>query len=166
MKIAVIIINLVLTYIFTGGFLPEIGPIVGIVYIVISAFGIYYLRDKEAGLKFVNRHLVPIDDGMHDIEEQEILISAAFLSLGMKIGTALGLAVTFSLVAMLAFCILVASGFLIEGRKSGMTISGAWSIAKGIIWIYNKLNGIYEFIAQQIVKLEFSILKVDMKKKK
>ena len=47
-----------------------------------------------------------------------------------------------------------------------MTLSGAWSIAKGIIWIYNKLNGIYEFIAQQIVKLEFSILKVDMKKKK
>ena len=157
MKIAVIIINLVLTYVFTGGFLPEIGPIVGVVYVAISAFGIYYLRDKEAGLKFVNRHLIPLDDGMHDIEEQEILISAAFLALGMKIGTALGLAVTFRLVA---------SGFLIEGRKSGMTLSGAWSIAKGIIWIYNKLNGIYEFIAQQIVKLEFKILKVDMKKKK
>lgn len=166
MKIVAIIINLVLIYVFTGSFLPEIGPIVGIVYVAISAFGIYYLRDKEAGLKFVNRHLVPIDDGMHGIEEQEILISAAFLALGMKIGTALGLAVSFSLVAMLAFCILVASGFLIEGRKSGMTLSGAWSIAKGIIWIYNKLNGIYEFIAQQIVKLEFSILKVDMKKKK
>lgn len=165
MKTVVPCINLVLCFVFTSSFLPEIGIVVGIIYVAISAIGIYYLKDKEMGWKFVNRYLIPLDNGIHDKEELGILISAAFLALGMKIGTVLALAVTFSVTLAVAFCILLATGFIIEGRKSGMTVSGAWYIAKGVVWVYNKLNGLYEFIAQQIVKLEFYILKVDMKNK-
>lgn len=165
MEIAVVICNLALTFVFSGSFLPEIGFIVGTIYTIISGIGTFYLRDKEAGIKFINSHLVALDDGIHDEKEKVILLSAAFMAVGMKIGTALGLAVGFGMVAILAFCILLATGYIIEGSGSGMTAKGAWQIAKLIIWIYNKLNGLYEFIAKCIVKLEFHILKIDIKNK-
>lgn len=165
MKIVVQVINLALAYFFTSSFLPDIGIIVGVIYVVVSALGIYYLRDKKIGWKFVNWQLIPLDEGIHDNEEMGILLSAAFLALGMKIGTALALAVSVSMTLAIAFCILLATGYIIEGRKSGMTVSGAWYIAKAVIWAYNKLNGLYDFIAQQIVKLEFYILKIDVKSK-
>lgn len=158
-------INLALAYFFISSFLPKIGIIVGIIYVIISAVGIYYLKDREIGWKFVNRHLIPTDNGIHDSEEKGMLLSAAFLALGMKIGTALSLAVSFSMTLVIAFCILVATGYIIEGKSSGMTIPVAWYIAKGVIWVYNKINGLYEFIVQQIVKLEFYVFKIDIKNK-
>lgn len=165
MKIVVQAINLALAYFFMSSFLPNIGIIVEIIYVMISAIGIYYLRDKNLGCKFVNWQLISLDDGINDNEEMGILISAAFLALGMKIGTVLALAVSVSMTLAIAFCILLASGYIIEGKKSGMTISGSWYIAKAVMWVYNKLNGLYEFIAQQIVKLEFHVLKIDIKNK-
>ena len=164
MQIVVIIINLVLTYIFVGGFLPTYGTIVGIIYIVISICGIcYYRKKKSIPLKFINRFLVSTGDGVYDIQKNEIMVSAAFLALGMKIGTVFALLVSVGMVIVIALCILIATGFFIEGRKSGMTISGALGIAKVVVWIYEKINGLYEFIARQIVKIEFKILKIDVR---
>lgn len=165
MKWAIVGLNLVLTYIFTGGFLPETGPIVGVIYTIFSGLGVFYLRNNNRWLRFVNSQLKTADGKSHEAEEVEILISASFLALGMKIGTALGLAVAFSMIVVLAFCILLATGYIIEGRKSGMTISGAWYIAKLVVWLFNKINGIYEIIADQIVKLEFKALNIGIRNK-
>lgn len=165
MKWIIVTLNLVLTYIFTGGFLPQIGPIVGVIYTIVSIVGIFYLRNRDRWVKFVNSQLKPMDGKDHEVQDEEILISAAFLALGMKIGTVLGLAVGFSMTVILAFCILLVTGYLIEGRKSGMTIRGAWYIAKFLVWLFNKINGIYEIIAEQIVKIEFEVLNIGERRK-
>ena len=163
MEILVVVINLGLTYFFVGGFLPKTGPFIAIVYILISIIGIFFLRNKEYWTKFVNYQLKSLDNGVRDIKEREILISAAFLALGMKIGTALALAVAFAGTVVIAFCILLASGFIIEGRKSGMSVGGAWTIAKVVVKVYNFINGVYDSIVTVIVKIEFKALKIDIR---
>lgn len=168
MKWIIIGVNLILSYIFISGFLPQIGIITGIIYVIISVIGILYLKNENRWVKFVNSQIKPANGKSQEVEvyKVEIIISVSFLVLGMKIGTVLGLAVTFSMVLILAFCILLATGYIVEGRKSGMTIKTAWESAKLIIWIFNKINGIYEFIAEKIAKLEFDILKVAVRSKK
>lgn len=158
--------NLILSYIFMSGFLPQIGVITGITYVIISVIGILYLRKENRWVKFVNSQIKPANGKSEEVYEIELIISVAFLVLGMKIGTVLGLIVTFGLVVTLTLCILLASGYIIEGRKSGMTIRTAWNSAKVIIWIFNKISGIYEFIAEKIAKIEFDILKVSVRSKK
>lgn len=166
MKWIIIGVNLILSYIFISGFLPQIGIITGIIYVIISVIGILYLKNENRWVKFVNSQIKPTNGKSQEVYEIELIISVAFLALGMKIGTVLGLIVTFGLVVTLTFCILLTSGYIIEGRKSGMTIRKAWNSAKIIIWIFNKINGIYEFIAEKIAKVEFDILKVAVRSKK
>lgn len=158
--------NLILSYIFMSGFLPQIGVITGIIYVIISVIGILYLRKENRWVKFVNSQIKPANGKSQEVDEPEVITSVAFLALGMKIGTVLGLVVTFSMVVILTFCILLATGYIIEGRKSGMTIKTAWNSSKLIIWVFNKINGIYEFIAEKIAEIEFDILKVAVRSKK
>lgn len=132
--------NLILSYIFMSGFLPQIGIITGIIYVIISVIGILYLRKENRWFKFVNTQIKPANGKSQEVYEPEVITSVAFLVLGMKIGTVLGLAVTFSMVLILTLCILLASGYIIEGRKSGMTIKTAWNSAKLIIWVFNKIK--------------------------
>lgn len=162
MEIVVIIINLILSFVSIVGFLPPYGIIIAIIYTIISIFRIYSLKnDEEAYLRFVNRHLIPTDDGKHYGNEKTMLISAACLAGGMKIGTVLALTVKLGVVALIAAFI-----FVIVGKKSDIAFWGAWMAAKVIYWIYEKINGIYDFIVRLIVKIEFKILKIDIKDNK
>lgn len=166
MRWIIIGINLILSYIFMSSFLPRIGIITGVIYVVISVIGILYLKKENRWVKFVNSQIRPTNGKNQEVYEADVIISVAFLALGMKIGTFLGLAVTFSMVLMLTFCILLVSGYIIEGRKSGITIKTAWDSAKIIIWVFNKINGIYGFIAEKTAEFEFEILKIAVKSKK
>lgn len=95
--------------------------------------------------------------------ENIIILSVAFLIGAMKIGAAIGIIVEVSIVLFIALAILIASGFIIEGYSSGMTLSGAYYIAKIVVKVYQLLEIVSDKIMDLIVKIEFSILGIEAK---
>ncbi len=159
--IIVLVFNFTLIYLFSG----SIFVFVGIIYTVISIL-VTVLIKKECYIKFIinlfvrnwNKNLI-----YNKRSENVIMLSIAFLVGAIKIGTAIGIIIEVSMVLFIALAILIASGFIIEGYSSGMTLSGAYYIAKIIVKAYQFLGIVSDKIMDLIVKIEFSILKIETK---
>ena len=67
---------------------------------------------------------------------------------------------------ILAFAILLASGFFFEGYSSGMTITGVFNISKIILKIYSFVESIQKWLDklfELIIKGEYKILGIKVK---
>lgn len=100
-----------------------------------------------------------------------ILISVAFLALAIKMGVLIHIGFMFATTVILAFAILLASGFFFEGYSSGMTITGAFNISKIILKIYSFVESIqkwFDKLFELVIKAEYKILgiKVESRDKK
>lgn len=62
---------------------------------------------------------------------------------------------------MIAFCILLAFGYLFEGPGSGMTISMSYGIARLVVKLFSLISVGFDKIAEWIAKIELRILKID-----
>ncbi len=159
--IIVLVMNFVLIYLFSG----SIFVFIGIVYTALSIL-LTLLIKKECYNKFIinlfvknwNKNLL-----YNKRSENIIILSVAFLIGAMKIGAAIGIIVEVSIVLFIALAILIASGFIIEGYSSGMTLSGAYYIAKIVVKVYQLLEIVSDKIMDLIVKIEFSILGIEAK---
>lgn len=95
-----------------------------------------------------------------------ILISVAFLALAIKIGVLIHIGFMFAATVILAFAILLASGFFFEGYSSGMTITGVFNISKIILKIYSFVESIQKWLDklfELIIKGEYKILGIKVK---
>ena len=80
-------------------------------------------------------------------ERNSCLVSIAFLILSLKVGAGIALIVEGLAIVLVAFCILIASGWLIEGRASGMSVGLAYNISKLVMKIYLFLNSLVDKLA-------------------
>lgn len=67
-------------------------------------------------------------------------MSVACLTLSLKIGAAIAIFVETSAVILVAFCILLAFGYLFDGSASGMTIGLSYNIARLVIKIFSLVS--------------------------
>lgn len=158
-KIIILIINYILTLFFAGGYYPAVGVVLCIASVMFS------LLDKGTviGEYIVLSQIRSWNPGdlVEAKDKRPVLLSISFLTLSMKIGAAIAVFVEVSAVLLLAFCILIASGYLFEGRKSGMSIGGAWAISKLVVKVYLFFTSLVDKLADLIVKIEFALLKVE-----
>ena len=94
------------------------------------------------------------------------MISVAFLALAIKIGVLIHIGFMFAATVILAFAILLASGFFFEGYSSGMTITGVFNISKIILKIYSFVESIQKWLDklfELIIKGEYKILGIKVK---
>ena len=157
----VLILNFGLIYFFSG----SVYSFVGIIYTALSVILTIALRNTRCcygimNVLFRNWRECGI---VGDKNGNAIMLSPAFLIGSMKIGAAIAIFVQFGAIAILALSILIASGFLFDENKSGMTISGAWFIAKILIKITYFFYSIFDKIMELVVKIEFKILGIEQK---
>ena len=95
-----------------------------------------------------------------------MLLSAALLSVDIKICAVIGVAIEGFAVVLIAFAILIAFGYFFEGPRSGMTIGLAYQIGKMIVKVASFFYSIWEKIMIAVAKMEFSILRIEFQNKK
>lgn len=160
MVIIALIINCGLIWFFTCSFYPFIG----LAYTILSLAGTLYFCNREFGKCIINKELRFIDNRyVYSNEANIILLSAAFLSLGIKLGAAIALFVYTGATLLLTFCILLAMGYFFEGTQSGITVGLAYSIAKLCFKLYQLLDWIPDKIAELLVWIEFKLLGIETK---
>lgn len=154
--VILLVINFSLIYFFTGA----VYPIFGLCFTMISIIVSIVARDKKYCRKIISKFIRNWNlDGIEDEKDQNIiLLSIAFLIEAIKVGAAIGIFVEVSAILLLALCILLASGFIIEGYSSGMTIGFAYNIAKIAVKVYQFFNSLTDRLMGFIVKVEFSAL--------
>ena len=159
--VIVFVINLGLIYFFSG----SIYPVVGILYTTLALILTITLSDTKYCYGIINVLVRNWRKSkiIGDRNGNSIMLSAAFLIGAMKIGAVTAMFVEFGAIVILALAILIASGFLFDGYKSGMTISGAFFIAKILIKIANFFYSIFDKIMELVVKIEFKILGIEQK---
>lgn len=159
MKNVILIVNFALIYFFTSAGWTT----VGIICTILSVVGYLCFREKDISLTIINRQLISTvkNRTITNQDEKDILLSLAFLVIAMKIATGIALYVEGGAIILLGFTILLASGWLFEGRNSGMSVFGAFSIAKLLVKVFSVLTSLYDWIAEKLVRLEFSIYNVE-----
>ena len=159
--IVVLIINFGLICFFT----TPIYPLIGIVYTLLSILGTFLLSDSPFGQRIINKQITVWGENMgNDSDEtNKILLSSAFLSLGMKIGAVITALVYGSAALMIAIALLLASGFFFSGSKSGVTPGGAFTLGKLLVKVYGFVTTIFDKVVELFVKLEFAFLGIDKK---
>lgn len=160
MMIMIVLIggNLFGTYFFAGGYYP----IVGVGLCCCSAVSCIFLSEKPIMHYFIRKVIKS-----HDIDKyfekgnaNMILVSIAYLACAIKIGIGIAVFVEAGAALLVALSILIAFGYFFEGRSSGMSISGAWGIAKLVTKIYLFLTSWVSKIFEWVIKAEYAILKI------
>lgn len=159
LKYVLIIINIGLTMFFAGGYYI----VIGVVLAALSAIICISCKNNNVGYFLICSQIKKYDRKLLcDREERNsLLITIAMLILAMKIGVGVALIIEGGAVIVLAFCILLASGWLIEGKESGMSVGVAYYIAKIIMKIYLYCTSLVDMVAKAMVKIEFYILKIE-----
>ena len=159
LKYVVIGINLLLTFFFAGGYYA----IVGILLVILSTIVAAFLPTSEVGHFIIRSQIKSYNEELlgNEQERNSCLVSIAFLILSLKVGAGIALIVEGLAIVLVAFCILIASGWLIEGRASGMSVGLAYNISKLVMKVYLFLNSLVDKLAMQIVKIEFQILEIE-----
>lgn len=159
--VIVFIINLGLIYYFSS----SIYPVVGLLYTALALILTITLYDTRYCYGIINV-LVRNWKKSEMIGEKNgnlIMLSVAFLIGAMKIGAVILMFVEFGAISIFVLAILIAFGFLFDGYKSGITISGAFFIAKIIVKIGIFFYSIFDKIMELVVKIEFKILGIEQK---
>lgn len=159
--IITLIVNFTLIAILTGSTFLGIG----IVYTALSIAVTYFAKDKEYCKLVISKLVRSWDTSMieNKTDENALLLSIAFLVGAIKIGAAIGIIIEVSAILFIALAILIASGFLIEGYESGVTLSGAYYISKIVVKIYQYFNSFTDKVMQLVINIEFGVLKIETK---
>lgn len=157
--IVVLIINFGLIGFFTVPFYPA----VGMIYTLISILGTIFLSNSSFGEMLINRQFKIWGEEIGNSTEEynRILLSAAFLSLGMKLGAAIASFVYGGAAIMIAIALLLAVGYFFDGSKSGVTPGPAFALGKLIVKIFVFLTSFFDKVVEFAVKIEFGFLGVD-----
>lgn len=113
-KIFILILNFGLIYYFTSqGWVTF-----GVICTMISVAGYFCFREKEIGLKFINSQLVSTVKNyqIKDQDEKDIILTIAFITVAMKICTAIALYIEIGAIILLTFALILASGYLFDRR--------------------------------------------------
>lgn len=159
----VLMINFVLMYLFSG----SIYFWVGIIYTIISIVLTLTLKNSQYSKVIIKLMVKSWNEDVLQNKEDEnmILLSVAFLIGSMKIGAAIAIFVEVSAILFIALAILIATGFFVEGYGSGMTLGGAYNLGKWILkigqFLFLFLDKVMGWIMDLIVKIEFSILRIE-----
>lgn len=94
---------------------------------------------------------------------EALLLSCAFLIGVMKIGAAIGVFVLTGATILIAFTILLVSGYFFEGKASGMTATGAYLIARIAAKITWFLTSIFDNLMEMLIKLQMKLLGIEGK---
>lgn len=149
-------INLVLGIIITSASYPFVGVAFGIfgaIMLIVgykSIFGFWVVKSQMKNFRNIIHTMSDAD--------RKLIVSAACLSLAVQIGVAITLFVTTGAMIMVAFCILLASGYFFEGAKSGWTPSSAFGFAKIAIKVFCFLQITIDRIAEWIAKFELKLI--------
>lgn len=155
----VITINIILTVFFAGSYL--IG--VGLFMAILSMITICLFKENQIGYFIIQNQIKSYDKSLllNNKEHNALLVSIAFLTLALKLGAAIALIIEGAAVIIIAFCILLASGWLFLGRESGMSVGLAYLISKLVMKIYLFCNSLADKLAMAVVRVEFSLLKIE-----
>lgn len=163
--VIILLINFGLTFFFSGSEYV----IWGIIFTLISVICSVCIPECDMGNKINNviiRSQIKSWD-MQNIVKYEfqipILKSISFLVLSMKLAAIIGIVIEFFVIAKVFIAILVASGWLIEGKKSGMDAGTAVSLSVIMIKIYKLITSCIDKIVEWLVRLEFSVLGINTK---
>lgn len=111
-KTFILILNFGLIYYFTSqGWVTF-----GVICTMITVVGYFCLREKEIGLKFINSQLVSTVKNyqIKDQDEKDIILTIAFITVAMKIWTAIALYIEIGAIILLTFALILASGYLFD----------------------------------------------------
>lgn len=153
-------LNMIATFFFAGVYYPIIGIVISVCSIISCLF---FAENKwmhcfvKAVIKTHNINIL-FQKGYAN----RLLVSIAFLACSMKIGILVALFVETGAVVVGMLLVLIVSGYLFEGRSSGMTISGAWNISKIIIKVYLFLTSWIDKIFELLIKLEYTVLNIEI----
>lgn len=150
MKKVILIVNLLLIYFFTS----TAGRTLGIGCTILSIIWYVLTRKNDFSLDIINKQLVrTINNYMIDNQdEKDILLSLAFVVIAMKIATLVKIYVYVGGIVLIGISILLAL-VLINGKESGLVVS----IAKLLVKLFCFINLLYDWIAEKMAILEFSI---------
>lgn len=159
LKYIVIGINIMLTMFFAGSYYAGVGIIMGVISIIMSCF----LKENKVAYCIIKSQIKKYDlNILSDRKEHNsLLVSIAFLIMAVKIGAAIAMIVEGAAIILLAFCILLVSGWLLMGSSSGMSVGSAYNISRVVMKIYLLCNSLIEKLALLIVKMEFLLLKIE-----
>ncbi len=154
----IIVLNVLLGIIITS----TLYPVIGIAVLGFSALMIAFGCNNPFGEFFINTQIKHWGNNVNEVvfSEKRLLMSVACLTLSLKISAAIAILVEAGAIIMLTFCILLACGYLIEGRASGITIGQSYSIAQLIIKIFSFVSIGFDKIAEWVAKAELYILNI------
>lgn len=154
----IIILNVLLGVLITSAFYPIVGIIVLIFCVLMLTIG----YNNTIGESFIRTQMKYWGNDINEIvfSEKRLLLSVACLTLSLKIGAAIAIFVETSAVILVAFCIILAFGYLFDGSASGMTIGLSYNIARLVIKIFSLVSIGFDKIAEWIAKIELSILNI------
>lgn len=155
-KFIFLVMNFGLILFFTGNFYLMLGVICTVLSIIITLL----FRNNFVGYYIISSQIKNYKDKIGK-ENRVLLLSIAFLVLSMKLSAAIAIVVEISGILLIALAILIASGYIIEGRQSGMSIGLAYYLSKAVVKIYLLLSSLIDKIVELIVKFEFYILKIE-----
>lgn len=158
-KTFILVLNFGLIYYFTSqGWVTF-----GVICTMISVVGYFCFREKEIGLKFINSQLVSTVKNyqIKDQDEKDIILTIAFITVAMKIWTAIALYIEIGAIILLTFALILASGYLFDRRGLEGFPYLAYLISKTMVKIFNFLTSLYDRIAEFVVKVEFAVYKLD-----
>ena len=138
---------------------------VGVGLFIVGLFIVATLKDTRFAHWLVQREILTYDVDAFFNEEctNQLLLSVAVLSIDMKICAAIGLIIEGGAALLVAIGILTAFGYLFEGPEGGMTIGGAFAIAKLLAKIGSFILSIWERVIIFIAKIEFGIFGIELK---
>ena len=138
---------------------------VGAAIFIVDLLFIVFLRNSNIARWIIVHEIqyYETDDLFDDEGSTQVLVSVALLSLNMKLAAGIGLFVETGAFLCIVFAILLASGYLFEGLRSGMTLGGALSIGKILVKIATFFSSIWEKMIILIAKVEFAFLGIELR---
>lgn len=156
----IITLNMILGFIITSVYYP----IVGIAVSVFNGAMLTIGCQNALGAFFVRSQMKNLGNKVDKIvfSEDRLLMSITCLVFSLKIGAIITVFVETSAIFIIAFCILLASGYLFQGPLSGMTLISSYKIASLIFKIFSLLSIGFDKIAEWIAKAELRILNIEI----
>lgn len=152
-----IVLNTLLSVAMTSAFYPVVGLAVFVIEGVFLTLG----RNSRIAASFLHHQMRNWKKHQITFKERWLLMSVACLTCSMKIAAAIAIFVETGAALLLAFCLLLACGYFVEGAESGMTPVLSVRLARSAIKAFLFLSVGIDKIAEWTVKAELRILHIE-----
>ena len=150
----VIVLNTLLSVAMTSAFYPVVGLAVFVIEGVFLTLG----RNSRIAASFLHHQMRNWKKHQITFKERWLLMSVACLTCSMKIAA---IFVETGAALLLAFCLLLACGYFVEGAASGMTPVLSVRLARSAIKAFLFLSVGIDKIAEWTAKAELRILHIE-----